>query len=487
MPSIYLKVALISFIIGIGILPLLSPLSANLVVIFLILTSILIFFLRKQKVLKLVFIALFFILISSLRIQLNQHTATTQTIDFYNDTKKKITFIGYICEEPDLRIDKGKYTICAQKIIFKNSIQKTQGKVLISLKRYPAYQYGDKLKLVGSLKTPVEFEDFSYRNYLSRYQIFSVMYTPQIQILEKNTGNLFYAKIFAWKKKLEDKISQIFTDPSSSFLAGLLIGSRRGIPENIMEAFNITGLTHIIAISGYNITIIIVFIMGMLSFLPRKISFYMALVGIVIFTIFVGASAAVVRAAIMGILGLIALQKGRQTDVTLSILITATLMIAYNPKILWYDVGFQLSFLAVLGLVYIAPFFEKWFEKIPQTLGLREALMMTLAAQVTAVPIILLNFERLSLIAPLANILVAPFIPLAMLFGFIAVLISFLSLNLSLFFGFFAYIFLEIILIVAKFLAKVPWASVEVENISVFIVVFYYLLLTFFVYKKTKK
>lgn len=252
-----------------------------------------------------------------------------------------------------------------------------------------------------------------------------------------------------------------------------------------MENFNITGLTHIIAISGYNITIVIVFILGILRFLPRKIGFYLAIISVIFFTIFVGASAAVIRAAIMGVLGLIALNKGRQTDTTLAILITATLMITYNPKVLWYDVGFQLSFLAVLGLIYVAPFFEKWFEKIPKTLGLREALMMTLSAQITAIPIILLNFERLSLIAPLANILAAPFIPLAMLFGFIAILVSFVSFKLSLIVGFFAYIFLEIILITAEFLANIPWSSVEIKNVSIFIVVGYYLVLIIFIYKKS--
>ena len=159
-------------------------------------------------------------------------------------------------------------------------------------------------------------------------------------------------------------------------------------------------------------------------------------------------------------------------------------MVAYNPKILWYDVGFQLSFLAVLGLIYISPFFEQYLEKIPQTLGLREALQLTLAAQVTAIPIILLNFERLSLISPIANVLVAPFIPLAMFLGFIAILLSFLSFKLSLIIGFFAYICLEIILKANQVLAKMPWVSVEIKNMSIFVVLAYYVVLLFGIYSK---
>lgn len=485
MHSTYLKTGLFGYIIGISLFYFLPILALFWSFLFLGIIPFFIFLLQKHKYLKLILIFLFCFVISSLRIHYNQHVVSSQSIDFYNDTEASVALEGYICNEPDLRADKAKYTICTQKVFLNQSNQDVSGQILITTKRYPEYKYGEKCKIYGQLKTPAIFETFSYRDYLSRYNVFSVMYSPKIEKIGKGAGNAFFAKTYEWKKSLENKINQIFPEPNSSFLAGLLVGSRRGIPENVMENFNITGLTHIIAISGYNITIVIVFILGILRFLPRKIGFYLAIISVIFFTIFVGASAAVIRAAIMGVLGLIALNKGRQTDTTLAILITATLMITYNPKVLWYDVGFQLSFLAVLGLIYVAPFFEKWFEKIPKTLGLREALMMTLSAQITAIPIILLNFERLSLIAPLANILAAPFIPLAMLFGFIAILVSFVSFKLSLIVGFFAYIFLEIILITAEFLANIPWSSVEIKNVSIFIVVGYYLVLIIFIYKKS--
>ena len=297
----------------------------------------------------------------------------------------------------------------------------------------------------------------------------------------------FFQKLFQYKLELGLRINRIFPEPTSSFLAGLLIGSRRSIPVNVMDDFNTTGLTHIIAISGYNITIVIVFVMGLLSFLPRKIGFYTAIGSIVIFTFFVGASAAVVRAAIMGILGLLALHKGRETDTLLLILLTATFMIGYNPKILWYDVGFQLSFLAVLGLVYVAPLFDKWFQLVPKTLGLREALQMTLSAQITAVPIILLNFERLSLVAPLANVLVAPFIPLAMFFGFLAIVVSMISFQLSLLVGFLAYICLTAMLKTAELLANIPLASLEIQGLSYLVVVSYYLVVVLIIYFYNRK
>lgn len=484
MKSVYLKTVLMGFIVGIAIFNFVPVVTLFWSLVLFVMCVSLAFGLKKYQKISLVFCFLACVFLANGRVILDQHKTTSASIDFYNDVKNSTVFQGWICDEPDLRAEKGKYTICVEKL---ENGQKISGKVLVTVARYPDFSYGSKLKITGKLQTPAEFEDFSYRNYLSRYEIFSVSYYPEIVSLEKGEGSIFYRKIYAWKKALENKISRIFPEPNASFLAGLLIGARRGIPETVMEDFNLTGLTHIIAISGYNITIVIVFILGILKFLPRKISFYFAVVAVSFFVIFVGASSAVVRAGIMGILGLVALNQGRQKSVTILILVTASAMIAYNPKILWYDVGFQLSFLAILGLVYIAPFFENRFAKIPQTLGLREALMLTLSAQITAVPLILLNFERLSLIAPLANILVAPFIPLAMLFGFLAILVSFLSFKLSLLVGFVAYIFLEIILKTAEFLAQIPWASVEIENVSVGLVVGYYVALLLVIYKNTHR
>ena len=266
-------------------------------------------------------------------------------------------------------------------------------------------------------------------------------------------------------------------------MAGLLTGSRRGIPEHLMNDFNVTGLTHIIAISGYNITIVIAVISGMLFWLPLKVRFFPSIVAIIAFTLFVGASAAVVRASIMGILGLLALQTGRQSEVRLTILWTLFFMLLWNPKYLWYDAGFQLSFLAVLGLVEIAPYLDPLFKHIPKTLGIREALQMTIAAQISAVPLILFLFGRLSLIAPIANLMVAPFIPLAMLFGFFGTVTSFLWFPLGQLIGYIGWGCLEWIILVAHTLANLPFASIELGKISGITISIYYVALGLLVLK----
>lgn len=443
------------------------------------------FFMQRSILIKIGL--LFFIFLMIFFVGLKKHTSNSQLVDFYNDMQSDLFLVGSVCGEVDERLKVIKYTICVENFLWDFGDQRVSGKILITTGLYPVFEYGDLLRFRGKLKTPSNMEEFDYQNYLARYKIFSVMYYPQIEIVDVGKGNYFLQKLFRFKSLFELRISQIFPKTNSDFLAGLLIGSRRGIAEEIMNDFNLTGLTHIIAISGYNITIIIVFISSLLRFLPRRLATYTSILGVIVFTVFVGASAAVVRAAIMGVISLIVLQKGRDVDSLILILLTAAIMIGINPKIFWYDVGFQLSFLAVLGLFYVTPLFGNLFQKIPQTLALRESLELTLAAQITAVPLILLNFERLSLIAPLANILVAPFIPLAMLFGFLALVGSFVNFGLGLVFGFVAYIALEIILKIAEYLAKIPFASIEIVGVSYFVVIGYYVFLIMVIYNKNKR
>jgi len=223
-------------------------------------------------------------------------------------------------------------------------------------------------------------------------------------------------------------------------------------------------------------------VMWALGFLARRTRFWVAIGSIVLFTLFVGASPSVVRAAIMGILGLVALNTGRQSNIHLTVLWTAFFMILYNPKILWWDAGFQLSFAAVLGLIYVAPLFKKYTEKLPSAFGAREAIIMTMSAQVMALPIILYDFGRLSLIAPLSNLLVAFAIPPAMLFGFAAVILSYLFFPLAMLLAYVAWGILSYILKVIEISAAIPYASVNWPGTQVWMIVGYYVLLVIGLY-----
>ena len=434
------------------------------------------------------FLFILFINFGLLRSSLSIYQPTESELSFYNESQVEIKGVIY---EVDIRRDKVKYKIRVDQLstIARSSPQSqyVSGNLLISLNKYPQFKYGDRVKVIGELKTPEDFNGFAYSDYLSRYGIYSVMYRPRVYLIEVDQGNLFWQAMTLAQNTFMQRINFLFPEPYASFEAGLLVGARKGIHPDLMEQFNITGLTHIIAISGYNITLIIIFVMAALSRFPRKIAFVIAIISIILFTLFVGASPAVVRASIMGILGLMALYFGRQNNIHITILFSAAFMVLWNPKILWWDVGFQLSFMAVMGLIYIAPLFDKCAKLLPESMGIRESIQMTLAAQVMALPIIVFNFGRLSLIAPLANLLVAFALPLAMLLGFIAVVLSFFLFELSLIFAYLTSVVLEYIIQVIKWTSKVPYASLDLPGMRLWVIVVYYILLTLFLFWWNKR
>lgn len=428
-----------------------------------------------------------------LRVSQTTHVERADSIESFAHGEQ-VVLQGIVVDEPDRRPLKTRYTVDVKQMLVEGSAptfapigasagrqhdrQEVSGKVLVTdYAAWPRHEYGDEVIVRGELSRPGQIEEFAYDRYLSRFGIYAVMPRATVETVSTDHGFQFFSFLYTLKERFERQINRLYPEPHASFLAGLLTGSRRGIPEHLLEDFQVTGLTHIIAISGYNITIVLSIIGSLLFFLPLKWRFLPSLVAILFFTLFVGASPSVVRAAIMGALGLLALQTGRQKHSLIAILLTAALMVAWNPKLLWYDAGFQLSFLAVLGIMYLSPFLERFVNIFPDTFAIRESLKTTLAAQLAAVPLVTLLFGNFSLVAPLANVAVALLVPFAMLVGFLGVTVSFLSFPLGLGISYLSFGALELIISVAETLADLPYASLSVPSTSHWWVLGYYVVL----------
>lgn len=429
----------------------------------------------------------------------------------YNDSKEKITLQGIVVEEPDVRIKDTQYVVKVQNSNklgssaskWKPSFQvmpkgSNMGKVLVTLPHYPVYQYGDLIELEGKLKSPAEFDSFSYKDYLAKDGIYSVMYSPAAKLISENNGNYLYTAIFKLKNKFKEKIKAVLPEPENSLLSGLLLGERSGLSQNLKDDFAITGTSHIIAVSGFNVTIIAVIILELaLAFgFSRAQSFWISLAAIILFIIMVGAPSSAIRAGIMGGLALIATRTGRLNSAVNAIVFAATAMVAINPKILRFDAGFELSFLAVIGLVWLYPVLEKYFSTQGGSASggqktfifkIKSMLLITISAQIMALPILLYDFNRLSLVAPLANILILPFVPLAMALGFLAGLSGFVWLGLAKVIGYFAWFVLAYQIRAIEFLASLTWSSVEIFNFDILFLVAYYLIIAVVLIKYNKK
>jgi len=393
---------------------------------------------------------------------------TSEYISFYNG--QVITLEGEVSEEPETLKDKTKLII---------EIPGIKGKVLVNAPLYPEYKFGDRLKITGKLEEPPVFDEFNYRNYLRASGIYSVMNKPEIEKVGEFKGFSFKKWLFKVKNRFENVLNKILPEPEAALADGLLLGARRSLPDWLLDAFVVVGLIHLVALSGYNITIISKNLSIFFNWFAPRLAFYFSLVAIWLFVIMVGAKATIVRAALMGFMYLLAHKFGRRRDMSRILLLTAFLMVLQNPLILRYDSGFQLSFLATAGLIYLAPVFERWTKRWMIPSSIKEAGVATLSAQFFVLPLLILNFKKISLISFLANILVLPFIPYAMFFIFVAGFLGMIFLPLGQFLGWFAFLFLKYIVVISENLSKIPGAYLEIKKVSILFALIYWLVLGF--------
>jgi len=353
---------------------------------------------------------------------------------------------------------------------------------------FPEYKYGDVLKISCKLEIPKNIDTFDYKMYLAKDGIYYLCNNPKIESTGENNGNKFYAALINIKNKFNGNIMSIMPSPQAGLLSGLLIGGSGLMSKDYQSYFSLTGTTHIVAVSGYNVTIVAEYLMilGIFIGLWRPQAFWFATAGIVLFVVMTGMPASAVRAGVMGILLIWAIKNGRLANAQNAILFAAALMLLLNPMLLRWDVGFQLSFLATLGIVYIYPIFNSLIVKKFPAGGvsvITETLFLTLSAQVFVLPILMSNFGKLSLISPLANVLILPIIPITMLIGFVAIFCSFIFWPVAQVFSWLAYLPLKYETFVIKYLASLKYASVDINSFPWWVMAVWYIILLLVVYK----
>ncbi len=431
--------------------------------------------------------ALLLVSLGIFRFIFSQPNISENHIAYYNN--QKLSLVGKIVEEPEYKLTDSVYVVEAVEISKWKKV--VQGRILVRAAIHPEYQYGDVINLYCKLQEPENSEEFNYANYLARQKIYSLCYYPQIDKIKGGEGNVLKSAILTWKRSLGNKVNDLWPEPESSLMAGLLYGARSGFTKELSDSFSKVGITHIVAVSGYNISIVATFLMTLFIAigLYRRQAFWFAVIGIILFVIFTGASASVVRAGVMGVLVLLANQLGRLSRIGNVLVFTAALMLLFNPWILLWDAGFQLSFLATIGLVYIGPILQekiinkKVFSKISSHTWFRtisEIFISTLAAIISTLPLILFQFGRLSIVAPIANILVLWLIPWLMMLGFVSVVLSYLYFPLGQLIAWIAGIGLKYIVFITEYFGSKNWSAVPIQ-INLTILIFSYTILTYYV------
>ncbi len=420
------------------------------------------------------------------RMQLAQPTFTPTDLAYYNDRPERIIVEGVLAAPPEL--DDARISIRLKSDCLRLAQPEeggatvpvlVEGQLVARLQDALAldWRYGDRLRLEGWLETPPEFEDFSYREYYAHQGVYSQLSVSNSWKIAEDQGSPLKGWIWDLRASALEMIYKLFPDPEAALLAGILLGVEGGIPDELVEAFRATGTAHIIAISGFNMAIVAgLFILMFRGLLGPRWGALAAVLGVVIYTILVGASAGVVRAAIMACLGLFAAQVGRRQDGVNSLAIVAALMALVTPYILW-DVSFQLSFLATLGLILFATPMadsytgfasrylpEAWVRWSVGPVG--AYFLCTLAAQVMVLPLMVYLFHDFSLISVVANPLVLPAQAPLMVLGGLAVLLGLLIQPVGQAAAFVAWSFLAYTIRIVEWLAQAPLADIAFGEVG---------------------
>ncbi len=349
-----------------------------------------------------------------------------------------LTIEGVVEAEPDVRDDRIQLRIQAETVTRAGETTSVSGLVLVSAPRSANVRYGDRITATGLLVSPGESDIFSYADFLARAGVFSIMPDAAVEIISGGHGVPIYSALLDIKRQAAENIAAGLPEPSAGLLAGILLGDQRGIAPEIDDAFSKVGASHIVAISGFNMVILSGVVMAGLKNLGvgERRAGVIAIAVIVVYTVFVGANAAVVRAAVMSSLLVIGGAIKRRTYVPASLALVAVLMSLLNPTVLW-DVSFQLSFFATLGLALFADPLGQRFKRLLARLlpgraldsvagFLGEPLVITLAAQITTLPLIVLYFGRLSLVLFIVNLLIIPVQAVLLIVGLVATGLAFI-------------------------------------------------------------
>ncbi|HEU4322581.1 MAG TPA: ComEC/Rec2 family competence protein [Roseiflexaceae bacterium] len=396
---------------------------------------------------------------------------------------REATLLGSISADPRRTGEGQQLTLAVEQVRAEGRSRAATGLVLVNLPPYPEYRYGQRLLLLGQLGEPGTAErpgEFDYRDYLARKNIFVLMQQPLARVLPDEAGNPALRALLAFRDRSKTILMRSLPEPQAAIGVGILLGLQSSIPDDVYDTFSVTGTSHLLVVSGWNFTIVAAMLaaLALRARLGRGTTLALSLLALWAYAFFVGATGTVMRAAVMASLVVIARSGERETDAWRLLAMACWALTLHNPQTLW-DLGFQLSALATASLFAFGKPVERWLERVPPlrwpALGwMKEALTATFAAQILALPIILFHFGNLSVIAPLANVLLVPVVPYAMLLGALALIGGLVWLPLGQALALAAWLPLAWISEGARLLAQVPGAAMQLPAFPLWQLLAYY-------------
>lgn len=304
-----------------------------------------------------------------------------------------------------------------------------KGKLSAVVRPYPTIAYGDVIRLDGVVQRPSN----DGWKFLLKDALFAEMQFPEVALMRRNDGNPLLMKLIAVRQAAVATYKKVLPAGEAALLAGVTLGERAEFDAEFKKKMANSGTTHLVALSGYNISVVAEAILLLCALLLRRTTaFYVTLAVIAAFVIMAGAEVSVVRAAIMGSIILLAGYMGRAHSMRNAIAVSACAMVLWNPNVLRYDLGFQLSFGALIGIVYLKPYLDRYIKRKKNGfMQWRENLSGTLSAQAMVFPLLMQAVGSFSFVSLMSNIAILVFIPLTMGMGFVIAGLGFIAAPLA--------------------------------------------------------
>lgn len=396
---------------------------------------------------------------------------------------------GIVVEVPETTDTQTRFIMEAEQVQSSAVWSPTNGKILVVSIPKPELRYGDRVRIGGILLNPGRYDTFSYADYLARNGVFSLINRTNVEIISSGHGNPFLAFLIDLNHQASEQIRLMLPEPAASLLVGILLGDESGIDDQLEDDFSRVGASHIIAISGFNMVVVSALITRLLQLVTdRKVIIaVISITALGLYSLFVGLNAAVLRAALMSIMMILAMLMDRRTYLPASLAFTVLLLSFIQPFILW-DISFQLSFFAVLGITLFAEPLSNQFRAWTSPLlasrqgsqiqsYLNEALMLTLAVQITTLPLMVVYFHSISLVSPLVNLLILPFQSLIFILGALALGLSFIIPVLGQLLFWLVWLVLIWTISIVRLFADLSFASLSISIDERLVVVFFVVLI----------
>ena len=410
--------------------------------------------------------------------------------NFCKTVEENIEIEAVIISSPKESEYYNSYTVKGKTEEFKNK------KFILYVKKGTTLEYGDKIKITGEFYEPEDirnYKGFSYKKYLQTEKIYGTIKAKKVEIESKNNTAIIFELSNITRNKIIEQIKNILPEETGGLLIGLMIGDKTYISDELRLDFQKSSLAHILAVSGAHVSYIILGLTYLVSInkMPKKSGYIFIICVLIVFIFITNFSVSVIRACIMSIILIISKIFHRKSDIKNTIAISVLIILVFNPYSI-NSVSMQLSYLGTIGVIFVAPVIEKFLGNIlrkcptPTRLGglqrTLKIISVPIAAQITILPVMIKNFNTISLTFLISNLIAMPLLGICIIGGYLLTIFSFIWLGLAQKIGIIFNIILKALILIARFCGNLKLSNIYVVTPSTVTMIIYYVVIWGIVY-----